>query len=39
MEFYAKTLEFGTASDKYRYLTVLTSDRGKTLYIVVWRCL
>jgi hypothetical protein len=39
MDFCAKTLEFEMAYDQHRYLTVLTSDGGKTLYIVVQRCL
>jgi len=39
LEFYAKTLEFMSARDPCRYLTVVISDRGKTQYIVVQRCL
>lgn len=38
LEFYAKTLEFGSAHDPCRYLTVVISDRGKTRYVVVQRC-
>lgn len=38
LEFYAKTLEFGSDHDPCRHLTVVISDRGKTWYVFVQRC-